>query len=174
MTLNDIRIHEHPFGYGLTGLWLRDDRDTSSEIAVRAGEPLKVGATAGQFCVRMVDADTTIGTDQPTVGVAAAPSTETASVDGNVEYFLPLPGVIYEIKALTASLADTEAKINLLRGEYHILDLSATTASGVYSLDTAAGTGASNAFLITGGDPVRSVLYIMFRSDSTVFGRAQV
>lgn len=172
MSLNDIAIKRFA-GYNCVPSfeWLRDDRDTSSQTATtKAGEPLKVNATAGQFCILLVDADLTIGTDQPFVGVAAEESTETASVDGAVNAYMPLPGVVYEVKALSAAAADTQSEIDALRGEYDVLDLT----SGKFTLDTVAGTGANNAFLIVGGDPLLRSLWVMIRSDATIFGRGSV
>ena len=171
MSVNDFRIKDCG---GLSAVptyeWLRDDRDTSSDTVVAAGEPLKKATTAGQFVIKWVDADAVIATTQPTIGVAAQASTETATADGAVNVYMPLPGVIYEIRALTVSLADTQSEIDALRGEADIIDLT----SSRYTLDTAAGDLSTRALLIVGGDPTISALHVMMRSDSTVFGRAQV
>lgn len=171
MSVNDIRIKDCGGRSNVPVYeWLRDDRDTSSDTIVAAGEPLKKATTAGQFVIKWVTADTTIGTDQPTIGVAAEPSTETASADGLVNVYMPVDGVIYEIRALTVSLADTQSEIDALRGEMDVVSL----ASSRYTLDTAAGDAAANALLIVGGDPSLSTLLVMMRADSTIFGRQQV
>src|SRR3990167_3792385 len=173
MAVNDIRIKDCARLSAVpTFEYLRDDRDTSSDTVVAAGEPLKKNATAGQFCIKWVTADITVATDQPIIGVAAQASTETATVDGAVNVYMPLLGVIYAINALTASLANTQSEIDALRGEYDVVSL--TAAGGTYSLDTAAGDAATNALIIVGGEPAKSELWVVFRNDATLFGRAQV
>lgn len=166
MGVQDIRIVEHPFGYSPVYRVLRDDRDTSSEVVVSAGEPLKQNAAVGQFAVRWVDLDVTIDTDQPTWGVAALGSTETATADGNVDVFLPLPGIVYEARSLLAASTDTQSEIDALRGELHVIDLT----SAVYTVDIAAGSAAANALLIVGGNPDLSRVRFQIRSIATVFG----
>lgn len=147
--------------------WQRDDRDTSSDTACLAGEPVKQSVAGGAFALKLVDADLTIGTDQPMIGVAASDSTETASADGSVQVFMPLPGIVYEIKAKSAAAADTQSEIDTMTGDYQVLDLT----SGAYTMDTAGGSGANNAFLIIGGDPSRSSLWFMIGLHATVLGR---
>lgn len=148
----------------------RDDRDTSSDTALLAGEPCKAQGTSSQFALKLVDADLTIATDQTFIGVAASAGTETASVDGRAEFYMPLEGVVYKVRALTASTADAESEILAIQGEYHVIDLTASA----YRMDVAAGDAAANAFLIVGGDPNKSEVHFMIRSDATVFGRARV
>ena len=137
---------------------------------IEAGEPTKASGTSEEDVILLVDADLTIGTDQTFTGVAAADSAETSGAAGFVDLYIPLPGIIYEIRALTTTLVDVRSEISALVGEYHVIDLT----SDLFTLDTAAGDGANNAFLIVGGNPTTSTLYVMVRSDATVFGRARV
>lgn len=137
---------------------------------VEAGEPTKGSGTSQEDVILLVDADLTIGTDQTFNGVAAKDSEETSGAAGYVDLYMPLPNIIYEIRALTTTLVDVRSEIDALVGEYHVIDLT----TDLFTLDTAAGDGANNAFLIVGGNPTMSTLYFMVRSDATVFGRARV
>ena len=160
---------------GLSGVpvytWQRDDRDTSSEVAGRAGELYKTSGAGAAFAVRLLDADLTIGTDQPFLGLGAKDATETATADGVVEMYIPLPGLLYEIIALTATAADTRAEIDTMRGDYQVIDVASTAVDAAITLDTAIGSGANNAFLVIDGDPSRSALWVMVRADGTAIGR---
>lgn len=168
MAVGDITIVE---GKGASTKYLVDDRDTSGAAsAIRAGEFCKTGATDSQFVVPLVDADLTIGTDQPLHGLAVRTSTETATANGEVEVIVPDLYLLYSIRALTASLVDTQSEIDALRGESDILDLTNSN----WRMDTAAGSGANNAFKIEGGDPTHSSLTFSIRIDATFRGRARV
>lgn len=137
---------------------------------VKSGEPTKASGTSQEDVILLVDADLTIGTDQTFIGVASKDSTETASAAGYVDIHIPLPGVIYEIKTKSSAAADTRSELDALVGEYHVMDLTSSS----FTMDTAAGDGANNAFLLVGGNPTASTVYFMVRSDSTVFGRARI
>lgn len=168
MSDNDIQIVDVGGHAGLpTYQW---QVASGAAASIGPGEPLKMSASASQYVVLQADADLTIGTDQPMPGVAANTSTDTTSADGVVQVWMPLPGVIYRVRALTAGLADTASEINALIGEYDVIDLT----SSAFTLDTAAGSGANNAYLIVGGEATISSLHVMLRSDATVFGRGSV
>ena len=157
-------------GHGNTNKYLVDDRDTSSALIFAAGHFAKTGATSSQFVVPLVDADLTIGTDQPCHGLAIGASSETASVNGAVYLVIPTDTLLYSGLAKTTSLVDTQSEIDALIGESHVLDLT----SGDWTVDTAAGDGANNAFKLEGGDPTYSSLVFSLRQDGTFRGRARV
>lgn len=142
----------------------------ASAPSIKAGEPVKQAGTNSQYVVICVDGDLTIGTDQPFIGIAASDSNETTSADGAVEVYMPLPGIVYEAFAKTAALANTTTLINALCGDALVMDL--TTSK--WTLDTAGGAGANNAFIVVGGNPTNSTLKFVVRQDATVIGRAQV
>lgn len=168
MAVNDFRIVQ---GKGSSLTWLVDDRTTSGAATIiSAGEFAKTGATSSQFVVPLVDGDLTIGTDQPLHGLAVRNSTETSSADGEVELVIPSMELVYEGLEKTASLADTQAEIDALVGESYVLDLTSTN----WRIDSASSDGANNAFKIVGGDPTRSALRFIIRTDATFFGRARV
>lgn len=144
--------------------------DAGTPITVKAGEPTKLGGTAATNVILLVDGDLTIATDQPFTGVAVIDSTETASAAGYVDCYTPLVNLLYEIKAKTASLANTQALVDAFIGEAQVMDLT----SSVFTMDTAGGNASANAFKITGGDPNRSTVWFRVRSDGSMFGRAEV
>jgi len=100
------------------------------------------------------------------VGLAKSDSTQTASADGTVDVYLPLPGVVYGIKAKSAAAADTQAEILAMCGDRVIIDLTGST----YTLDTAAAENQTSPFTIVGGDPTTSTLYVILRSGATFLG----
>ena len=171
MAKNDIRIYDQG-GHNVVPTYPAKSWQVAAGTpsTVEAGEPTKASGTSQEDVVLLEDADLTIATDQTFVGVAAKDSAETASAAGYVDLYIPLPGVIYEIRALSTAAVDTRSELDALVGEYHVMDLT----SDLFTLDTAAGDGASNAFLIVGGDPTMNTVYFMVRSDATVFGRARV
>ena len=107
MAKNDVRIVHNPYNSAVTSTRLVDDRTTTSDTAIYVGEPLKIyGGQHGNYATHMANGDPAIGTDI-TIGIAASDSTETATAEGTVEVYLPLPGIIYECAATTpANLAD--------------------------------------------------------------------
>lgn len=143
---------------------------SGTPITIKAGEPAKQSATAAETVVLLEDADLTIATDQPMSGVAAADSTETASASGYSDQYVPLMNVKWECKEKTASLANTQAKIDLLLGSLFLIDLT----SSVFTIDSASATASTAAFAIVGGDPNRSTFHFRIRPDATSIGRASV
>ena len=137
---------------------------------IKAGEPCKQSANADENVVLLGDADLVIATSQPMAGIAAKDSTETAAAAGYVSVYVPLPDIKWEIKALSAAAANTKAEIDALMGQLEVIDL--TTAK--FTMDTAAGSASTAAFLIVGGDPERSTVFFRIRSDACSFGRASV
>lgn len=138
----------------------------AAATAIYAGEPVKVKVAGSKYVIPLADGDGVIGTTVGIAGIAKSDSTQTASADGTVEVYIPLPGVIYAAKAKSAAAADTAAEILALQGKRVVIDLT----SGSYTVDTAAADNANNAFYIVGGDFTRSVIYFMLRSPITITG----
>lgn len=135
--------------------------------AIYAGEPV-ILTTIGTsvYAAPAADADPTIGTDY-IAGIAAGDSTHTATADGTVEVYLPLPGVIYRGKAKTASTADTLAEIKALANKRGVFDLTSSS----YTLDCAAADGATNGLIYTGtGDPDATLVDFMISVRTTNLG----
>ena len=172
MSTNDIKIR------GTAGLaavptyvWQVDDRTTTSATThIHQGEFAKQYATDSQYVVPLVDADLTVATDYLVVGLAKNESTETSTVNGEVELYMPLPGIIYEIATLLTASADTQAEIDALKGQGFVLDL----ASEKFTADIAAGSAATNGFKVVGGDYTRQVIYFVLVDSATFLGRVVV
>lgn len=142
----------------------------ANATAINAGEPVKFKALGARYVIPLADADGVINTITPIVGVASSASTHTASADGFVDVYMALPGVVFEISAKSSTGADTQAKIDALRLDRAIIDLT----SGVYTLD-ATGTDVITApFTIVGGDFTRNKLHFIVRAGATMFGDQDV
>lgn len=151
----DIKIVRTAGGNVPTYRWQTDAGDT----AIKAGDPVKIKAAGSPYVIGLADGDLTIGTDTAMVGIAASDSTHTASADGVVDVYIPLPGVVYEAKATTAgNVAAT------LVGDRVTVDLAGTT----YTIDENATDGATNAFYITGVDADRGTVEFIIRADATI------
>lgn len=106
MAKNDVKIVKNPYNSLPTITCLVDDRTTTSDTQIFAGEPVKIyGEQDGNYATHMATAEPEIGTDI-TIGIAASDSTETSTAEGTVEVYLPLPGVIYRCNAHTSSNLD--------------------------------------------------------------------
>lgn len=84
-----------------------DDLTTTSDTVIYPGEPVKIyNAQGGNYVLHLATGDPEIGTDIM-VGIAASQSTATATAEGTVNVYMPMPGVVYRCKATTpANLAD--------------------------------------------------------------------
>lgn len=140
----------------------------AAATAIYAGEPTKLKAAGSPYVIPWADADITPGTDTIFTGIAASDSTQTASADGYIDVYMPIPFLVYEAKAKTAASVDTQSEINALCGDRKIIDLTST----VYTVDEAAADAAGNAMLIVGGDPVRKTLKFMIRPYANVVDAA--
>lgn len=160
---NDIKLKcpiESPF----TGTYTVT---LGTAASIKRGEPTKgydaTGASWTGAVAIMADGEGT--TSERFAGIAKNESNETASVAGTVTTWLPLPGLIYEAKAKTASTADTEAEIMALNLKRVVFDLTSTT----WSVDAAATDAATNGVVIVGGDYHTSSLYFVVSTSCTVF-----
>lgn len=139
----------------------------AAATAIYAGEPVKLKAAGSPYVIPCADADLTLGTDVEFIGIAASDSTQTSALDGSINVYIPLPGMIYEAKAKTAASVDTQAEIDALCGDRKIFDLT----TGVYTVDEAAADAVGNALLIIGGDPSKKTLkFIIDRGTNAVAG----
>lgn len=136
---------------------------------IQAGTPTKgADATAASWTgavIPMVDGDGT--TAARFTGIAKNTSTDTATVNGNVTLWLPLPGYVYAAKAKTASTANTAALVQALFGKRVVFDLT----SSLWSVDAAAADAAANMVTIIGGDYQTTTLYFVYKNTGTVIGQ---
>lgn len=166
----DIQMHKSPYSTIPTISCQQQDLTSSGLTAINAGEPVKMAADGSPYVVQLVDGDSTIGTDGAIVGIAASDSTATASADGTLDVYLPLPGIIYKCKATTSTNFDTDTEILALVGDAVTLDVSSST----YTVDENAGHNDANAFIIVGGNADTAEVYFMIATDATQLGGATI
>jgi len=162
----DIKILRTAGGNVPTYRWQTD----AGDAAISAGDPVKLKAAGSPYVIGLVDGDNTIGTDASIVGIAASDSTHTASADGVVDVYVPLPGIVYEAKAKTAASVDTEAEILAMCGDRKVLDLT----DGVYTVDEAAADAAANGIIVVGGDAEKKTLHFLIRANGTILGDSTI
>lgn len=130
MSKLDVKIVDAPYNVVPTIVCKVDDYTTSSSTQILAGEPVKLSAAGGNVVVKLATGEPKIGTDI-VFGIAASDDTATATADGEVEVYAPLPGIIYRCKATTpANLAEG------IRYDTVTFDLTGTT----YTVDEDEGT----------------------------------
>lgn len=137
---------------------------------IAAGTPTKgADATAASpwtgAVIPMVSGDGT--TSQRFTGIAKNTSNDTASANGYVYTWLPLPGLVYGCKAKTTSTANTAALIQALFGKRVVFNLT----SSLWSIDAAAADAAANMVTIIGGNPATTMLYFTYKQTGTALGQ---
>ena len=143
---------------------------SGAAATIQAGSPAKgADATAASpwtgAVIPMVDGDGT--TSQRFAGVAKSDSTDTATANGYVYTWTPLPGLVYAGAAKTASTANTAALVQALFGKRVVFDLT----GNIWSIDTAAADAAANMVTIVGGDFNKSLIYWTYNATGTVLGQ---
>ena len=159
MAKGDVRIVRSPYNT-IPTMTLQTEANATD---INAGEPVKWKSAGSPYAIPLATLDLTIGTDTQFLGIAQSASTHTASADGVVEVYMPLPGVVYGMAATTAANVDTQAELDALVGDRVVM----TLASSTYTLDEDAGDGATNAFYIVGGDPTTQEMHFTVRLDAT-------
>ncbi len=107
----------------MAGIGARKYNVAAGATAILAGEP--VAKDLGAATV------TAMATNKPVVatdflaGIAATNSTQTASVDGSVNVYPLVPGVVYLMKPKVAATFDTQAEYDALVGDRVLIDLTA-------------------------------------------------
>lgn len=118
---------------------------------IHAGEPTKAAdaAAASPYTGAVaIMADGDGKTAERFTGIAKSESTDAVAAAGEVYTWLPLPALIYNAKAKTASTADTQAEIDALTGKRVVFDLT----SSAWTVDAAAADAVANSVIIIGGD----------------------
>jgi len=161
MATNNVRIVD-PAGFN--AIPTRVYQTEANTTAINPGEPVMLKTIGTSvYAAALTDAKPIIGTDY-FIGIAAKTSTHTASADGEVEVFLPLPGFTYRAKAKSSAAVDTEAEIKALANKRVVFDLT----SGIYTVDTSPGDGATNGLMLTGtGDHLNSEVDFIISSRAT-------
>lgn len=120
------------------------------------------GSVAGAV-IPMVDGDGLVTAERFT-GLAKTVSTDTATANGNVETWLPVPGILYRGFAKTSTAADTQAEIDALMGKKVLFDLTSTD----WTVDTAATDALVNCVVIVGGIPQTSEILFHYSPKGTI------
>lgn len=131
MALNDVKIVRSPYGSLTTETFVVEDRTTSSDTVMYAGEPVKIQGAGSNYVIHLATGDPEIGTDI-VAGITQAGSTETSSADGTVEVVpASLPGLVYRCKAQTGSNLAAGVLYDTVAFDY---------ASTTYTIDENEGT----------------------------------
>ena len=136
MAKNDVKILE-PKNVS-TRTYVVEDRTTSSaSVTIKPGEPLKIrSAEGGNDVIILATGDPEVGTDIM-VGIAASESTETSTVDGTVEVYVPVPGItVFRCRATTPSGVNTAAKRLAILNDVVSFDLTGI----IFTVDATEGT----------------------------------
>lgn len=141
-------------------------RTEAGATALAVGEPAKLKAAGSEYVIPLADAEPVIGTTTKVVGIVASPSTHTASADGSVEVYMPIPGMVYRAAAKSAAAVDTDAELAALLNTNVLLDLT----SGVYTVDTATVAAAANGVTIVGGNISAGTVDFIIRDSATLYG----
>lgn len=148
---------------------LRFQTDAAATI-IEKGMLLKLTSNGSPYVTPLVTGDHTIGTDTAIVGLAAGDSTHTSLVDGYIDVYMPLPGIVYEGYATTVANIDTQAELDALMGDRVGIDVSATTSAGDWTVDEDEGESQTFAFMLVGGDAEKGTLKFIIRSGATILG----
>lgn len=136
---------------------------------IAAGTPTKSADATNTntgAVVPMVDGNGT--TAQSFFGIAKSTSTDTASVAGSVDLWMPLPGIVYSGFAKTASLANTQAEITALFHKATVFDLTGTDWTVDTNTDAATGADSKvNCVVIVGGNPATSTINFIYSPKGT-------
>lgn len=133
---------------------------------IKAGEPVECSdaAAASPYLGTVnIMADGEGTTSQRFAGVSKSDSTDTVAAAGEVTLWLPLPGIIYQADAKTASTADTAAEVAALRGKRVVFDLTSTK----WSIDAAAADAVANCVVIIDGDYRTQELFFVYAPHGT-------
>lgn len=161
MSRGDVRIQDTG---GLSAVPTIICGVAASATIIYAGEPVKIETAAGTATVvKLADAEPVIGTTLQVMGIAAKDSTNTASVAGEVEVYLPMPGIVtWAAKAKSAAAVDTQAEIDALRNDCLLFDLT----NDAFTIDTAAGHVITGGVQVVGGNKETKEVYFKFRPDA--------
>jgi hypothetical protein len=158
MALDNVQIYD-PAGHNTVPTW---KWQVAAGVTLLRGEPCKLTSAGSPYVIRLADDEPVIGTTTDVIGITASTATATASADGTVDVYMPLPGIVYECSATTAANIDTQTELNALVGDRVLFDLSSTT----FTVDENAGTGATKGLLIIGGT-TSGKIYFTIDSDAT-------
>ncbi len=162
MTRGDIKLRT-PIDPAFSQLWLVDSGTTKQ---LEAGEPASCddAATTSPWTGEVgVMSDGQGSTSQRFAGICKSDSTETSSAAGEVQTWMPLPGIIYSAGVKTASTANTAAKVKALTGKRVLFDLTGVA----WTIDAGAADAKVNNVTIVGGDHQIPEVYFVYAFKGT-------
>lgn len=160
MAANDVTFKDKATAQNMP---TRTFQTAANSTAILPGEPVMLTTIgSSQYAAALTDAKPVIGTDY-FIGIAQSASTHTASADGTVVVYVPVPGIVYRAKAKSAAAADTQTEIDALNNKRVVFDLTSSS----YTVDTAAADGATNGIMIVGGDPNGSFIDFIVSTRAT-------
>ena len=166
MSKGDVRIIDAG-GHNVVPVYQM--RVEAAATAILAGEPLKRGGTGSNYAIPLATGDPEISADL-VIGISAGLSSETASADGLVDVYMPLPGIIYGCAATTKANVDTDAELLAL-----LLDRVAFDLTGaIYTVDENEGDAAAHGLLIVGGDIETGEMEFMIRHSATLMSNNDI
>lgn len=140
---------------------------SGTAASIGSGVPTKCttsdNSVAGVVAV-MVDGDGLV-TGERFTGLGKSVSTETASANGTVDTWAPVPGMVYRGFPKTAGSCNTQAKINALMGKKVLFDLT----SSDWTVDTGATDALVNCVVICGGIPANDEALFYYSPKGTIF-----
>lgn len=168
MAKADVKIVDAG-GVGVTPSRVFRTEAAATDILV--GEPVKIGGTGNNYVIPLATGDPEIGTDRM-VGIAASNSSHTASADGTIEVYIPIPGVtLMECAATTAANIDTDAKLLALLNDSVTFDL----ASSTYTVDENEGDDIDvHGLLLVDGDVDNGTLQFVLKDGASINGEITV
>lgn len=139
----------------------------SGTNTIHRGEPTIKGeatATSTGAVLPAADGDPLPTSTHQFSGLAKNESSD-AGAAGAITVWAPLPGLVYEMSAKTATDANTAAKVNALKDKRTVFDLTTT----LYSVDAGAADTATSGIAIVGGDFRTSKLYFIVLPTATLW-----
>lgn len=136
---------------------------------ILSGEPTIKGEATGTSTGAIkipLDGDPLTTSTHQFSGIAKNDSTDTATAAGVCTTWMPLPGLVYQGKAKTASGTNTAAKINAMKDKRVVFDLTSTA----WTIDAAATDANTNPVVIIGGDYRTNDIYFMVVDQGTFKG----
>jgi hypothetical protein len=160
MALNDVKLIYSPYASNPTREFVVEDRTTSSDTVMYAGEPVKINGQGANYVVHLATGDPEYGTDIM-AGITATGSTETSTVDGVVQVILPMEGMIWRCKA-----TDSTALAAGVLYDCVTFDLTGTT----YTVDEDEGSDENvHGLRIMGYDSDAGTVDFLIKSQVTLF-----
>lgn len=136
MAKNDVKLLE-PKNVSTREFVVEDRTTSSASLTIKPGEPVKLrNAEDSNDVIILATGDPEVGTDIM-CGIAATESTETSSVDGIVQVYIPIPGVtVFRCRATTPANVNTVAKRLAILNDVVSFDLTGI----IFTVDENQGT----------------------------------